>query len=235
MVTKRGWIYKMPRRRSRNVRWKCKMTIDDMEVRCIDPSWSFMMVYRCVQPISKGWKNGGVCAFHSACLPGTLVHNSGEAVRGARMHSKISREVAIACFQLVTGVFLPCNLNNLTRCRLWKDCVILRDGVCRCVKVTLNQIARLLREQLKNVAWSSLALRLNGWRLCPQSICSTSRATFRMVPHGSALKRTSNLNLNVSACRYSGPLDPQTVMKAVRRSDMGSIERKWSHQGTEHC
>ena len=120
-----------------------------------------------------------------ACLPGTLVHNSGEAVRGARMHSKISREVAIACFQLVTGVFLPCNLNNLTRCRLWKDCVILRDGVCRCVKVTLNQIARLLREQLKNVAWSSLALRLNGWRLCPQSICSTRRrsAWCLMVPH----------------------------------------------------
>eukprot|EP00434_Breviolum_minutum_P027521 symbB.v1.2.024336.t1/scaffold2296.1/size83103/1 len=36
----------------------------------------------------------------------------------------------------------------------------------------------MLREQLQNVAWSSLALRLNGWR-------------------------------------YSGPLDPQTVLKAV--------------------
>ena len=60
-----------------------------------------MILHPGVQPIGESWQNGGVCACHSACLPGTLVHNSGEAVRGARMHSKISRAVALACFQLV--------------------------------------------------------------------------------------------------------------------------------------
>eukprot|EP00435_Cladocopium_sp_Y103_P000464 s823_g1.t1 len=50
--------------------------------------------------------------------------------------------------------------------------------LCQVQECTQRSRVELLREQLKNVAWSSLALRLNGWR-------------------------------------YSGPLDPQTVMKAV--------------------
>lgn len=36
--------------------------------------------------------------------------------------------------------------------------------VQRILKEYLGQVARMLREQLQNVAWSSLALRLNGWR-----------------------------------------------------------------------
>jgi len=59
--------------------------------------------------------------------------------------------------------------------RVMAEVGLSQDDVLRCARE--NRI-KFLREQIKNVAWSHLALRINGWR-------------------------------------YSGPLDPETVLKAV--------------------